>query len=399
MRIRIFGYNEWHSFGGSLNLIAMLANGLARSHDVEVVLSKPIDVAALSRFSGVDLSAVRFASLEPKALTFARRGRSRFAIHPAEWSVGKGWDVLISTVHTMPPVNRARVGLVYVHFPYYRLGQGGRPSRWLGDRLADAALRVVDGIRLRSYDLVLANSTFTQKWIADRWKRSSTVLYPPHVALGAALETSESERRQRIVSLGRFQSEGEKRQTEMRDVFASLLGEATDLEFVAVGVYGSAAEAAYGEALNSGGVPVEVRVDIVHDELVDLLTTSSILWHAKGFGERSETPEKFEHFGMAIVEAMSFGCVPVVYRGGGSAEIVRHEIDGFLWDDLDQLRDFTLALIRDDALRTRMSLSARQRAQVFPDGPQFASEVEKHLVGLSVPAGKRPRRHRLLGRP
>jgi glycosyltransferase involved in cell wall biosynthesis len=44
---------------------------------------------------------------------------------------------------------------------------------------------------------------------------------------------------------------------------------------------------------------------------------------------------------------------------------VRHGVDGFLWNTLDELKGYTLKLASDSDLRSRMSQSACERAQHF----------------------------------
>jgi hypothetical protein len=55
---------------------------------------------------------------------------------------------------------------------------------------------------------------------------------------------------------------------------------------------------------------------------------------ATGFGASARTPECFEHFGIAIVQAVMCGCVPVCIRGGTPAEVF-----GASFGDEDTLRD------------------------------------------------------------
>ncbi len=55
------------------------------------------------------------------------------------------------------------------------------------------------------------------------------------------------------------------------------------------------------------------HVDAPGAELADLYARASIFWHAAGLGEDAEDdPNRMEHFGISIVEAMSAGAVPVV---------------------------------------------------------------------------------------
>ena len=83
------------------------------------------------------------------------------------------------------------------------------------------------------------------------------------------------------------------------------------------------------------------------DQRVDLLS--------KNFDAELH-PERFEHFGIAVVEAMAAGAVPVVFAAAGPAEIVRHGVDGFHWKTLDELQSFTRQLMNDEELRLKMSV-------------------------------------------
>jgi glycosyltransferase involved in cell wall biosynthesis len=66
-----------------------------------------------------------------------------------------------------------------------------------------------------------------------------------------------------------------------------------------------------------------------------------------------------EHFGIAVVEAMSAGCVPIVHDSGGPKEIVDDQI-GFRWQSED---DITIMI--DAAVKNSPSMIAEQRAQSF----------------------------------
>jgi glycosyltransferase involved in cell wall biosynthesis len=69
--------------------------------------------------------------------------------------------------------------------------------------------------------------------------------------------------------------------------------------------------------------------------------------------------------------------VPVVINKGGQPEIVEHGVNGFLWETLDELRDYTTRLINDDDLRVKMSEAARKRAQVFSTESFIANFVSR----------------------
>jgi len=126
----------------------------------------------------------------------------------------------------------------------------------------------------------------------------------------------------------------------------------------------------YGEYVESikeisEGYPVKVLTNLSFDRLAGLFRKASIFWHASGLGEDEEAhPEKFEHFGITTVEAMSAGCIPVVIEKGGQKEIVTDGIDGFLFRDLEELKEKTLDIIRGkvdgDALRRKALAGCRR---------------------------------------
>ena len=97
--------------------------------------------------------------------------------------------------------------------------------------------------------------------------------------------------------------------------------------------------------------------------VTQLLTDAAIYWHASGYGaDATRHPERFEHFGITVVEAMAAGAVPLVYGAGGPAEIVTHGANGCHWHDLGELASLTARLARDLAAM-KLAVSARQRAQ------------------------------------
>jgi len=72
-----------------------------------------------------------------------------------------------------------------------------------------------------------------------------------------------------------------------------------------------------------------------------------------------------EHFGIAIVEAMRAGVVPLCYHLGGPREIVEHAKSGFLYRDVEELKTYTLALVARPDIQESMRTSAVQRAARF----------------------------------
>jgi glycosyltransferase involved in cell wall biosynthesis len=116
----------------------------------------------------------------------------------------------------------------------------------------------------------------------------------------------------------------------------------------------------------SDGKPMHVVVNLPRADLRDRYARAKVFWHAAGYGDDPELlPELSEHFGIATVEAMAAGCVPIVINQGAQPELVEHGVSGFLWRTLDELKDYTHQVIHDEGLRTRLSEAARARASAF----------------------------------
>jgi len=114
------------------------------------------------------------------------------------------------------------------------------------------------------------------------------------------------------------------------------------------------------------GQPVHVHVNAKGETVRRLFAEASIYWHGGGLGEDPERhPERFEHFGITVVEAMAAGAVPVVFAAAGPQEIVRDGVDGFHWRTTEELITRTRELVADADGRRRMSQAAQARAADF----------------------------------
>ena len=123
-----------------------------------------------------------------------------------------------------------------------------------------------------------------------------------------------------------------------------------------------------------------MHVNAKGEKVRRLLAEASIYWHAGGFGEDPDRhPERFEHFGIAVVEAMAAGAVPLVFAAGGPAEIVQDGVNGYHWRTLDELITLTRRLIADPDLHRRLGAAAQQRAT------EFSVERFKEAVARLLP--------------
>lgn len=99
-------------------------------------------------------------------------------------------------------------------------------------------------------------------------------------------------------------------------------------------------------------------------------------------------PSEYESFGLAALEAMACGVVPVATRAGGLPEVIRDGVDGVLVaeEEIHEMGRMTAALLGDPERLERMGKAARQAA-VERFGPEgIVAQYER--VYRSVLASK-----------
>ena len=69
---------------------------------------------------------------------------------------------------------------------------------------------------------------------------------------------------------------------------------------------------------------VHVHVNINGSKLKRLMLRSSVVWSLTGGIGPNDNPADAEHFGIAVLEAMSVGNIPVLNARGGLQEIVAY---------------------------------------------------------------------------
>jgi glycosyltransferase involved in cell wall biosynthesis len=372
----------WSTMGGGEQVDGTLAQVLAEQHHVTLLGPQPPDIEALQRRLGVDVSGCDYR---------------RVADDDEASAASADYDLFVNGTYLSTAVNRAAEGWYYVHFP----GTVPTARDRRRQRVAAVAARRLAGVQgrlarvrtsferrlprtehLPSYHRYLANSAYTAHWVQQLWGVPCEVLYPPVRVAGTSAVAGKQPL---ILVLGRFfdpRYGHSKKQHELFDTFVALRqrGQLPGWRLAMVGG-ADAANRDYVLDLKRrvrqlpGGIEVELHVNAPGTAVQRLLGEASLLWHGAGLGEDAQQhPERFEHFGIAVVEAMATGAVPVVYGAAGPAEIVRHEVDGLHWHTLDDLARHTTALVADPLRRTTLAESSRRRALEFSDAV-FADQV------------------------
>jgi len=374
MRVGIYNEPSGGGIGGSEISVAVLAEALARQHQVEIIHHKSsMDPKRLGEISNTDLHAVRMRYVTGQPYSFGtghnpvRRYNNARLWHA---DLSEPYDLFINFTHGFPPFCHARMGALVVLFPFHNRPHRGATNAQVKDlavwrHLKNAYNEWEWHARLKSYQVKTTISRFSQEWTSRRWGIDCEIVYPP-----ADAYFRPGEKKNVVLSVGRFTATGHsKKQLEMMAAFGDL-HHSTDcsLEYFSVGGVSDADDDfEYFQrvgcaALKCGG---KVIANVDRRGLRRLYERARVFWHAAGYGEIDERPELTEHFGIATVEAMAAGCVPIVINKGGQPEIVQHGINGFLWNTLDELKEYTSLVLHDHGLYAKMAEAARARAANF----------------------------------
>lgn len=215
---------------------------------------------------------------------------------------------------------------------------------------------------------IIVNSEYTKSWIDKEYPKESVVLYPP-----VDVDKFKSKRKENIICyVGRFSKlEQSKRQDVLVDQFMKLYDSENKMmkgwKLVLAGGSDVGRTEWVDELIKfSEDYPITIMENPKFPQLSDLLGKAKMFWSAAGFGvDVEKEPQKVEHFGMTVVEAMSAGVIPIIYNAGGHQEIVNHSTDGYKWNNTNQLVEYTKEIIENKKQSTTMSKQAKERSNDF----------------------------------
>ncbi len=377
--------------GGAELAIAFLASAWSQVHDVDLIHHRPpLTKERLSRFTPDDLSRVTIRCLPREGEAGMSRNLFRRFRNARDWhrNVSEGYDVFVNCTHWLPCFCHAKVGLLWVLFPIYVRPELSDEVRRLPawKRLRHAAYFGTEwSQRIRTYQQRTTISEFSRRWTSRRWGVDCD-LVPPPVDVDFASRQKENV----VLSVGRFSTMAHtKKQLEMVQSFRALTDAGVSgWSYACVGGLNARAEnhEYFARVKAAGDTPsISVEANVSHAHVKSLFERARIFWHATGLDDdTSSHPELAEHFGISTVEAMAAGAVPVVINKGGQPEIVQHGQSGFVWNTLDELKEYTRALIHDEDLWQRMSAAARARAQDFSRARFLRDMSERAGVAASA---------------
>ena len=357
---RIAIYNAyWNTFGGGEAHCLVFAEYLQKFGMVDLIGTEPFDVKKLAKYYGLHIPNVR----------------SR-VVNDLTTEDTEAYDIFINSTHHSRLISKAKLSFYIVSFPFKNPGKNF----------------------LMSYSF-LPNSDYTVHWAKIYWSKFNFNYKRIYPVFDTSKYTKKSKtlsltsKKKLILSVGRWCVDGHnKNQYELAKAFVKAKKMNPRLENWQIIFAGSLNESRPQDKKyfsktatlikNYGG---KALLNVSRDQLTRLYEDASLYWHATGLNCDPDTqPELFEHFGMTVVEAASYGCIPMVFNGAGPAEILKSLGIGYKWNSID---DLVSQLIDFDELEKKYPhKTLKDRNLLIKRVDKFSSEKLKFEFGQILKA-------------
>lgn len=273
---------------------------------------------------------------------------------------GESYDLIFWVSDGSLPILRARYNIIHFQVPFK--GVGGRS--------------LFNKMKLFRVDNIICNSLFTKKVVDDEYGVISSVLYPPVDVNKFKPKLKENI----ILYVGRFSNLVQNKGHEILiSAFNDLikLNKFKDWKLIFAGGTEVGSDKYLSDLKEKAqGLNIQFYESPDFDTLRDLYGRSKIYWSAAGYGvDQLNEPQKTEHFGITLVEAMSSGCVPIVFKSGGALEIINDGINGMFWENIESLVKLTEQVIDGQFKKTSNMAIARSKDFDYSTFTQKIKEI------------------------
>jgi glycosyltransferase involved in cell wall biosynthesis len=314
--------------GGERYSMAVAQTLLSKGYQVNLEWNKPSIKEALEARFGIDLTGLRVVPDVKK---------------------GNGYDFCFWVSDGSIPTLSARKNILHFQVPFHNIN----------------GKTLLNRMKLFRISKIVCNSYFTKKVIDRQYGVDSIVVYPPVATDKFVTKAKEN----LILFIGRFsQLKQIKNQDVLIRAFKTLSKNLkTSWKLILAGGSEVGGEN-YVSKLRK--MIDEEKIEIIEnptfDKVCSLYGKAKIFWSAVGYGANEEKePEKVEHFGISVVEAMSACAIPIIYRAGGYVEIVRDNENGILWSRLSDLSGKTKKLISDKEKMNYLAKNANEASKKY----------------------------------
>ena len=262
---------------------------------------------------------------------------------------GDGYDICFWVSDGSIPLLRARKNFLHFQIPFKNIN----------------GKTILNKMKFYRIKTVICNSYFTKRHIDREYGVKSKVIYPP-----VSIDKIKPKKKENlIISVGRFsQLTQAKRQDVLVSAFKKLYNAGLkNWQLILAGGVEVGVDD-YVEKLeeNSKGYPIKFIISPSWKVLKDLYGKAKMFWSASGYNiDEKKEPEKVEHFGITVVEAMAAGTIPLIFDAGGHREIVSEGENGFLWINTKTLLRATQEIAKNKQLQVNLSKNALISSKVY----------------------------------
>lgn len=271
------------------------------------------------------------------------------------------YEVCISTYNEQ---DFGKPSIQYVHHPLFASRALLRKYQIIGSTtLADKIpvlewglnriIRIISGARVRNWqnNITLTNSHFMKGVLEEAGYTTISVAYPGLID-NELQHLGSIPKKKQLCAIGRISPD--KHTLELLRHFEALNRQHPDYKLVLCGL---AENEAYlievKKRIHEKALPVDLKLNIGRAELIQVLQESKYYIN----------PKPFEHFGIATVEALMCGTIPLLHNSGGSVELAADTAQ--LFENTSMLVENFRKLDENDALRDRIIQNGRDRASEF----------------------------------
>jgi glycosyltransferase involved in cell wall biosynthesis len=366
--------------GGAERLALAMAKALKElGHSVDLYVIEATDWSRVERLTSCNRQVVDREYVLPPFKSFPTVysrllhwfGRDIVGYHIVK---KHNYDLVIATKQILVPVF---VDVLYMHFPDFLPGFDYLyyPERYLYNTMLRIYSRPLELVTktlislfksIRYKPVILTNSRFSASIIERFLTIEAIVLYPP-VNIEKYLTLSKhGDRENIVVTISRIEP------MKNLDIITDVAKEVKEAKFVILGSMQS--NSYYAHLMRKiGMLNLEDRVKILINASEELKT--EILRKAKIYLH----PTKYEHFGIAVVEAMAAGLIPIVHKSGGPwIDIVDRGKYGMGFRTIEELAEAIGYIINAD--RTELS---ELREKAYKGSQRFSfDKFERNITRL-----------------
>jgi glycosyltransferase involved in cell wall biosynthesis len=365
--------------GGELFALKLSQALIESEFEVELLTATPVDTVKLRDIYGdvepprITVKRVREAEYLSKLMPGRLVRLKRLAVYREYESLmetaRREYDIVFDTQSNLP----TPVDISYIHFPAV-LELTGVERRGVPWAVYNQLIKYLAGrFKTPRSGRVLTNSTWTAHMVYTAHHVYPDILYPPVDIEYFNIVSQNDNREKLVVTISRFTRE------KKLDKIVKVAKELPDYTFILVGSTGPGSEKVI-ESLKAlkeryRVYNVELKPNLPRRELRELMGRAIFYLH----------PEFSEHFGIAVVEAMSAGLVPIVYRDGGAWYDAVSKISDMLgYNDIEEAPRIIKTLEDNMDLYIRLREKAVEISKLFNYGNFKKNLLEKVNYVLKI---------------